>query len=199
MTEASPVTHLGYLEAERYRPESIGQTAAATECRILREDGSECDANEPGELVMKGAQFMQGYWKNPEATTSALRDGWYFSGDIAVADEQGFFSIVDRRKELIKYKGLPIAPAEVEAVLLEHPEVRDCGVVGRADEQCGEVPIAFVVPCSLEHCDGLHSALPRYVAEHLSSFKQPREVRIIGSIPRNPSGKILRKDLRALL
>jgi long-chain acyl-CoA synthetase len=199
MTEASPVTHLGYLEAERYCPESIGQAAAATECRILREDGCECDPNEAGELVMRGAQFMHGYWKNPEATASVLRDGWYFSGDVATADQQGFFRIVDRRKELIKYKGLAIAPAEVESVLLEHPAVRDCGVVGRADDACGEVPVAFVVAQSPEHCERLHTELPRYVAERLSTFKQPREVRIVESIPRNPSGKILRKDLRAQL
>lgn len=148
---------------------------------------------------MRGAQFMHGYWKNPEATASVLRDGWYFSGDVATADQQGFFRIVDRRKELIKYKGLAIAPAEVESVLLEHPAVRDCGVVGRADDACGEVPVAFVVAQSPEHCERLHTELPRYVAERLSTFKQPREVRIVESIPRNPSGKILRKDLRAQL
>jgi long-chain acyl-CoA synthetase len=198
MTEASPVTHIGYLEPELYRPDSIGTAVAATECKLLREDGSECSIGEPGELVMRGPQFMRGYWNDQEATGSVLRDGWYYSGDIAVADERGLFQIVDRRKELIKYKGFPIAPAEVEAVLMEHPAVRDCGVVGCPDGDCGEIPIAFVVPRD-EVGNGLDRELPAYVAERLIGYKQPRQVRIVQAIPRNPSGKILRKDLRAQL
>ncbi|MEO8726291.1 MAG: AMP-binding protein, partial [Acidobacteriaceae bacterium] len=198
MTEASPVTHLGYLEADRYRPASIGPAVAATECRLLREDGSDCATGEPGELVMRGPQFMLGYWNNREETESVLRDGWYYSGDIATADAEGFFRIVDRRKELIKYKGFAIAPAEIEAVLLEHPAVRDCGVIGKRDDECGEVPVAFVVLKESQRTKqgALHTELPGYVAERLISYKQPREVRFVESIPRNPSGKVLRKDLR---
>ena len=201
MTEASPVTHIGCLEAGRYRPDSIGQAVAATECRIVGEDGADCAPGEPGELVMRGPQFMLGYWHNQEATDSVLRDGWYNSGDVATADAEGFFRIVDRRKELIKYKGFAIAPAEIEAVLLEHPAVRDCGVIGRRDDECGEFPVAFVV-LNEEHQtkeSALDIELPSYVGERLISYKQPREVRFVQSIPRNPSGKILRKDLRSQL
>ena len=86
-----------------------------------------------------------GYWKEPQATAAVMRDGWYYSGDIARADADGFYYILDRRKEMIKYKGFPVAPAEVEAVLLEHPAVRDCGVVAKPDEDAGEIPCAFVV------------------------------------------------------
>ena len=93
---------------------------------------------------MRGPQFMLGYWKEPQATAAVLRDGWYWSGDIVTRDREGFYRVVDRRKEMIKYKGFPVAPAEVEAVLLEHPAVKECGVVGRADAAAGEIPVAFV-------------------------------------------------------
>jgi acyl-CoA synthetase (AMP-forming)/AMP-acid ligase II len=200
MTEASPVTHIGYLEADRYRPESIGGPVAETDCRIVSESGGDAPEGENGELVMRGPQFMLGYWKAPEATDAVMRDGWYFSGDIARREGNDFYFIVDRRKEMIKYKGFPVAPAEVEAVLMEHPAVRDCGVVGRADHEAGEIPCAFVVlrdggPGS----DKLKSKLSSYVAERLTRYKMPREILFVATIPRNPSGKILRRELRKLL
>ena len=105
---------------------------ALTDCRLIGEPETDVGAGEIGELVMRGPQFMLGYWNAPEATADVVRDGWYYSGDVARMDEQGLYYIVDRRKEMIKYKGFPVAPAEVESVLLEHPAVRDCGVVGNA-------------------------------------------------------------------
>ena len=141
MTEASPVTHCGFLEPELYRPDSIGHPLADTDCRVLSQpeidpadtpdDLTEAASGQPGELVMRGPQFMLGYWKEPQATAAVLRDGWYWSGDIVTRDREGFYRVVDRRKEMIKYKGFAVAPAEVEAVLLEHPAVKECGVVGR--------------------------------------------------------------------
>ncbi|MGH9601777.1 MAG: class I adenylate-forming enzyme family protein, partial [Terriglobales bacterium] len=200
MTEASPVTHTGYLEDHRYRPDSIGQPVALTDCRIVGEPGSEVAEGETAELVMRGPQFMLGYWKAPEATQEVLRDGWYWSGDVAKRDADGFYFIVDRRKEMIKYKGFPVAPAEVEAVLLEHPAVRDCGVVGKADAAAGEIPCAFVVLREGYAASAqTEAALCGHVAERLTGYKQPREVRFVASIPRNPSGKILRRELRNLL
>jgi acyl-CoA synthetase (AMP-forming)/AMP-acid ligase II len=200
MTEASPVTHLGFFEPRWYRPETIGKAVARTECRILGETGTEVREGEPGELVMRGPQFMKGYWKCASATSEVLRDGWYWSGDIAVRDGDGFYRIVDRRKELIKFKGFPIAPAEVEAVLLEHPAVQDCGIVGVPDDEAGEVPCAFVVlRDNTQAQNELYSELKDFVAQRLTSYKQPRHFRRVASIPRNPSGKILRKDLRTLL
>jgi acyl-CoA synthetase (AMP-forming)/AMP-acid ligase II len=200
MTEASPVTHMGFFEESRYRPESIGHPVAQTDCRLVDESGADLPAGEVGELVMRGPQFMLGYWRAPEATAQVLRDGWYWSGDIALHDREGFFYIVDRRKELIKYKGFPVAPAEVEAVLLEHPAVRDCGVVGRPDPVAGEIPCAFVILREGHVADGrMQSELCGWVAERLTGYKQPREVRFVSAIPRNPSGKILRRELRSLL
>lgn len=200
MTEASPVTHLGFLEESLYKPESIGMPVARTECRLVNESGEDVAEGERGELIMRGPQFMSGYWKSPEATGEALRDGWYWSGDIAFKDECGLYMIVDRRKEMIKYKGFPIAPAEVEAVLLEHPAVQDCGVVGKTDPAAGEIPVAFIVlRPGVDDGAKLQAALCAHVGERLSNYKQPREIRFVDSIPRNPSGKILRKDLRTQL
>jgi acyl-CoA synthetase (AMP-forming)/AMP-acid ligase II len=192
MTEASPVTHIGYLEPDRNRPETIGPAVTKTECMLV---GGQDPCQ--GELVMRGPQFMLGYWNAPDVTQAVLRDGWYWSGDVATVESDGSFRIVDRVKEMIKYKGFAIAPAEVEAVLLEHPAVRDCGIVGRKDECAGEIPCAFVVLREGNSGNAKTAdELCGYVGERLSGYKQPREVRFVHSIPRNPSGKILRRKLR---
>jgi len=207
MTEASPLTHMGFLEPEFYRPDSIGQPVAQTECRVVAQadfdlsansqDNAEVPAGEPGELVMRGPQFMLGYWKEPQATAAALRDGWFWSGDIVTRDREGFFRVVDRRKEMIKYKGFPVAPAEVEAVVLEHPAVRECGVVGRADATAGEIPVAFVaLRDGFVAGKKLEEELCAFVAERLTRYKQPRQVCFVDVVPKTASGKILRRELR---
>jgi acyl-CoA synthetase (AMP-forming)/AMP-acid ligase II len=200
MTEASPVTHVGYLEPELYRPDSIGQPLALTDCRVVNEEGAEVAAGEPGELVMRGPQFMLGYWKEPQATAAALRDGWYWSGDIVRRDQENFYYVLDRRKEMIKYKGFPVAPAEVEALLLEHPAVRDCGVVGCPHAEAGEIPVAFIVLREgFSASTKLEEELCGFVADHLAHHKQPREIRFVDIVPRTPSGKILRRELKQTL
>lgn len=198
MTEASPVTHIGFCwPSEMNRPASIGQPVAQTDCRILDSDDREVPAGEQGELVMRGPQFMLGYWKEPQATAAALRDGWYYSGDIVRMDPEGYYYVLDRRKEMIKYKGFPVAPAEVEAVLLEHPAVCDCGVVAKPDLAAGEIPCAFVVLReSFSPSTALESKLQAFVADRLAHHKQPREIHFVDSLPRTPSGKILRRELR---
>jgi len=210
MTEASPVTHTGYLDPALYHPESIGHPLARTDCRVLSQaeidpadkpdDLTEAPSGQPGELVMRGPQFMLGYWNDPQATAAVLRDGWYWSGDIVTRDREGFYRVVDRRKEMIKYKGFPVAPAEVEAVLLEHPAVKECGVVGKKDIEACEIPVAFVVlrdgfTDNTKMCDELCA----YVADRLTHYKQPREVRFIDAVPKTASGKILRRELRKQL
>ena len=199
MTEASPVTHMGFLDPQFYRGDSIGGPVASTECRVLDENGNDVPRGELGELVMKGPQIMLGYWKSPEATEAVLRDGWYWSGDIVRMDEQGLYYVVDRRKEMMKYKGFSIAPAEVEGVLLEHPGVRDCGVVSRVDEAGEEIPCAFIVlKDSFLETEETVESLRSFVAARLTSYKMPREIHFAQSIPRTASGKILRRDLRNL-
>jgi acyl-CoA synthetase (AMP-forming)/AMP-acid ligase II len=203
MTEASPVTHVGYLEPKLYRPDSIGQPLAQTDCRVVNAtDGQETEVapGQPGELLMRGPQFMMGYWKDPQATAAVLRDGWFSSGDIVTRDPDDFYFVVDRRKEMIKYKGFPVAPAEVEALLLEHPAVRDCGVVGRPDPASGEIPVAFIVLREGSVATKkLEEDLCGFVAQRLTSYKQPRQIHFVDALPRTPSGKILRRELRKTL
>jgi len=201
MTEASPVTHVGYnAPPEMNRPASIGQPLALTECRVLDLNDKEASCGEPGELIMRGPQFMMGYWKDPQATAAVLRDGWYYSGDIVRTDADNFFYVLDRRKEMIKYKGFPVAPAEVEAVLMEHPAVRDCGVVPKRDPSAGEIPYAFVVlRPEYAPSESLAHQLRDFVADRLTHYKQPREIQFVASVPRTPSGKILRRELRQAL
>ncbi len=197
MTEASPVTHVGFCTPEMNRPASIGQPLALTECRILDLEGNDVPTGEPGELTMRGPQFMMGYWKDPEATAAVLHDGWYSSGDIVRADADGFYYVLDRSKEMIKYKGFPVAPAEVESLLLEHPAIRDCGVVAKPDLDAGEIPCAFVVlRAGFPPSDALACELCSFVADRLAHHKQPREVHFVETVPRTPSGKILRRELR---
>jgi len=191
---------VGYLEPELYRPDSIGQPLVQTECRVIGDNDTEAAPGQPGELVMRGPQFMMGYWKEPEATAAVLRDGWFWSGDIVRRDADDFFYVLDRRKEMIKYKGFPVAPAEVESVLLEHPAVRDCGVVGQRNDEAGEIPVAFVVlrEGSLAS-EKTKADLAGFVAERLTHYKQPREIRFVDAIPKTASGKILRRELRKTL
>ena len=170
-----------------------------TDCRVVDENGVDVAQGELGELVMRGPQIMLGYWKSPEATDAVLRDGWYWSGDMVRVDETGQYHIVDRRKEMMKYKGFSIAPAEVESVLLEHPGVRDCGVVSRIQSDGDEIPCAFVVLREGEletarSSEGIQS----FMGERMASYKVPREIHFVTTIPRTASGKILRRELRKL-
>ncbi len=210
MTEASPVTHIGFLTPDLYRPDSIGHPLALTDCRVLAhseidphespEDLTEAPSGQPGELVMRGPQFMLGYWNDPQATAAVLRDGWFWSGDVVTRDREGFYRVVDRRKEMIKYKGFAVAPAEVEAVLLEHPAVRECGVVGRRCVEAGEIPVAFVsLRPGFAESSHLQEELCAFVADRLTHYKQPREVHFVDTVPKTASGKVLRRELRQLL
>jgi long-chain acyl-CoA synthetase len=200
MTEASPVTHLGYLEPELYRPESIGQPLVQTECRVVDVEGNEVPSGSPGELVMRGPQFMMGYWKEPQGTAAVLRDGWYWSGDVVSRAADDFFYVLDRVKEMIKYKGFSVAPAEVEAVLMEHPAVRECGVVGRRDPNAGEIPVAFIaLKNGFTSSEKLKDEFCAFVADRLAHYKQPREIRFVDAVPKTASGKLLRRELRNAL
>jgi long-chain acyl-CoA synthetase len=199
MTEASPVTHLGFLDTELYRPESVGAPVAMTDCRVVDESGNEVAPGGLGELVMRGPQFMLGYWKSPDASDAVLRDGWYWSGDVVRVDDTGQYYVVDRRKEMMKYKGFSIAPAEVESVLLEHPGVRDCGVVSRIEADGDETPCAFVVLREGElDTQQTSNHVLSFMSERMASYKVPREIHFVPSIPRTASGKILRRELRKL-
>jgi long-chain acyl-CoA synthetase len=196
LTEASPATHNNPLDPDRIKLGSGGPPVADTEHRIVDvETGQRTLApGEVGEIVVRGPQVMQGYWNAPEETARALRNGWLYTGDIGWVDEEGYIYIVDRKKEMIKYKSFSIAPAELEAVLLEHPEVADCAVTSVEDAEAGQVPKAFVVPRAKGRID--MDALARFVAERVAGYKQIRHFEVIDAIPRTPSGKILRRLLK---
>lgn len=197
LTEAAPLTHLNPVDDPRQvRLDSVGLRVSDQEERIVDADdpGTELGPDAVGELVIRGPQVMQGYWKAPEETARALRDGWLHTGDIARKDAEGYVYIVDRKKEMIKYKGFGIAPAELEAVLHEHPAVADCAVVPRRDPEAGEIPRAFVVRAP--GATASEDELMRFVAGRVATYKQVRAVTFIDAIPKNPSGKILRRVLR---
>jgi acyl-CoA synthetase (AMP-forming)/AMP-acid ligase II len=198
MTEASPVTHLSPTRDAPLKPGASGRIVCNTEVKLVDVDtGAERGVGEPGELWMRGPQIMKGYLNQPAATAEAIDgEGWYHTGDVGYVDADGFFFIVDRTKELIKYKGMQVAPAELEAVLLTHPAVLDCAVIRKDDTEAGEVPKAFVV---LKADDASRAtageALMAYVAERVAPHKRIRHVEMIDQIPKSASGKILRRLL----
>jgi len=193
LTETSPVTHFHPMDDHRVVLQSVGPSAPNTECRLVDPaTGEDCAPGLPGELWMRGPQVMKGYFNKPEATAACMtEDGWFKTGDIAVVDEQGWYQIVDRVKELIKYKGLQVAPAELEALLLGHPSIADAAVIPVPDPDAGEIPKAFVVlraPLTAEEVMG-------FIAARVSSYKKVRQVEFVDAIPKSPSGKILRRLL----
>ena len=195
LTETSPVTHMMPLDEAPDKPGSIGYPVSGTECRLIDpESGEDVGEGERGEVWVRGPQVMKGYLNNPEATADTVdADGWLHTGDIGVCDPDGTYRIVDRLKELIKYKGFQVPPAELEAILIAHPEVADCAVIGVPDDEAGELPKAYVVPAG----DSLdHDALMAHVAGQVSPQKRIRLIEEIDEIPKSPSGKILRRILK---
>ena len=194
MTELSPASHVNSQAAPRAG--SVGPSVPGTSCRIVDPaSGEDLGANGEGELWIKGPQVMKGYHGNSEATASTITaDGWLRTGDIAVIDDEGYLFIRDRLKELIKFKGFQIAPAELEAVLVAHPGISDAAVIGAPDEEAGEVPVAFVVGAN-GHTPGIDE-IQSHIASQLASYKQPRSIAFVDAIPKSASGKILRRVLR---
>jgi long-chain acyl-CoA synthetase len=193
LTETSPVTHANPLEGAIL--ESIGPAVPGTLDKIVDLDAGTrtLATGEVGEICVRGPQVMRGYWNRQQDTADVIRDGWFHTGDVGKKDENGFVFIVDRKKEFIKYKGFGVGPAEVEAVLCEHPAVADAGVIGKRDEEAGEIPKAFVQlrPNAQVTADEIIA----FVKERLADYKRVREVEFIEKVPRTASGKILRREL----
>jgi acyl-CoA synthetase (AMP-forming)/AMP-acid ligase II len=193
LTETSPVTHGIRIAERRLRAGSIGPPVPNTEAKVVDVvAGTELGPNEQGEICIRGPQVMKGYLNRPDATSAMIdADGWLHTGDIGYAEEDGWFYVVDRVKELIKYKGMQVAPAELEAVLLGHPCVADAAVIPLPHEEAGEVPKAFVVLREAATPEEIMS----YVAERVAPYKKVRCLEVIDQIPKSPSGKILRRLL----
>ncbi|MFF8631391.1 4-coumarate--CoA ligase family protein [Streptomyces werraensis] len=200
MTELSPGTHVVPLDLmEEAPPGTVGKLIAGTEMRIVSLDdpGKDLGPGESGEILIRGPQVMKGYLGRPDATAAMIDgDGWLHTGDVGHVDDDGWLFVVDRVKELIKYKGFQVAPAELEALLLTHPGVADAAVIGVYNEDGNEVPHAFVVrhPSAPELTEG---EVMMYVAERVAPYKRVRHVTFIDGVPRAASGKILRRELRA--
>lgn len=194
LTEASPVTHANPAGAAN-RPGSIGKPLPDTEARLVDPDsGGEVGEGQAGELVVRGPQIMKGYFNNPLATEAALKDGWLFTGDMARRDAEGYYTIVDRKRDIIKTSGFLVFPAEVEEVLRGYPDVAEAAVVGVPDHERGEVVKALIVPRRDAKLD--LAALESYCKLHLGKQKRPRQVEIVSELPKNFLGKVLRRKLR---
>jgi acyl-CoA synthetase (AMP-forming)/AMP-acid ligase II len=193
LTEMSPVTHATRRTTDRLKTGGIGPPIPNTEAKVVDlASGEELGPNKEGEICVRGPQMMKGYLNRPDATAAMMDgDGWLHTGDVGYADEDGCFFVVDRVKELIKYKGLQIAPAELEAVLLSHAAVADAAVVPLANEEAGQVPKAFVVLKG----QATPEQIMAYVAERVAPYKKLRSLEIIDQIPKSASGKILRRVL----
>ena len=187
-TETCPVAVYTRLSGDWRRPGSTGLPGLACEARVVEEDGNEAPAGTAGEVVVRGPNVLTQYWNNPKATAEALREVWYYSGDIGVRDADGHFFIHDRKKNLIISGGENIYPAEVERVLGQHPAVADAAVVGRTDPKWQEVPVAYVVARSGHIADAVD--MERFCLGHLARYKVPREYVFVDSLPRNAMGKV---------
>jgi long-chain acyl-CoA synthetase len=196
MSEGSPVVTFNQDKAGR-RPGSIGKPVWGVEVKLVDGDGNEVGAGEKGELLYRGHNVMKGYYKKPEETKKALVDGWLHSGDVAVRDEDGFYYIVDRIKDMIVRGGLKVYPREVEEVMSKHEAVSLVAVVGVPHEELGEEAKAYIV--LKEHQDVSENELITWTKERIAAYKCPRFIEFTNALPMSATGKILKRELRSSL
>jgi long-chain acyl-CoA synthetase len=161
--------------------------------KLVDDDGNEVDEGEVGEIAIKGHNVMKGYWNRPDATEEAIKDGWFFTGDMGKVDDDGYYFIVDRKKELIIRGGYNVYPREVEEVLYEHPAVREAAVVGIPDDEWGEEVGAAVALKDGRLADA--GELIAFVKEQVASYKYPRRIWFVDELPKGPTGKILKREI----
>ncbi|MEK5233199.1 fatty acid--CoA ligase family protein [Lysinibacillus sp. FSL K6-0232] len=194
LSEASPVTCFNPLDRER-KPGSIGTSINNVENKVVDVNGQEVPVGEVGELIVRGPNVMKGYYKLPEETAMAIRDGWLYTGDLAKVDEEGYFYIVDRKKDMIIVGGYNVYPREVEEVLFAHDNIVEAAVVGFPDPNLGEAVHAYVV--LKEVAATSTEDLFTYCAKHMVKYKVPKVIEIMDELPKNTTGKILRRSLKA--
>jgi long-chain acyl-CoA synthetase len=194
LTEASPVTHVNPARGAR-KVNHIGLPLPGTDCRLVSvEDGeSEVAAGAEGELLIRGPQIMTGYWKRPDETAETLRGGWLRTGDLASMDEEGYFRIVGRKKDMIVVGGFKVYPDEVDRALADHPDVVESATIGVPDRERGEIVKSFVVV--LPGCTVDAEELRRFCRERVAAYKVPREVELRDALPKSAALKILRREL----
>jgi long-chain acyl-CoA synthetase len=192
LSETSPVASFNHPDRER-KVGSIGTPVKGVEMRVVDEDGADVEQGEVGEIVIKGPNVMKGYWRKDDATAEAIKDGWFHSGDMAKVDEDGYFFIVDRKKELIIRGGYNVYPREVEEALYEHPAVQEAAVIGVPDDKMGEEVGAAVVLKQGE--DVSADELRSFVKDEVASYKYPRKIWFVDELPKGPTGKILKREV----
>jgi long-chain acyl-CoA synthetase len=193
LTETSPVTHSN-AAGPVTKPGTVGPPIPGVEVRLVDEEGRDVAPGAAGEIICRGENITIGYWRNPAATAEALRDGWFHTGDIATVDEDGYYRIVDRKKDMINAGGFKVWPREIEEVLFRHPAVREAAVVAMPDTYWGERPMAYIA--LKEGQAATEEALIAYCKEHLATFKVPCLIRFRDEFPKLPTGKVLRRVLR---
>lgn len=192
LSETSPTTHRSPING-KHKAGSIGIPVPETECRIVDENNLTLHENMVGELLIKGPQVMKGYWNNPTESVHALQDGWLYTGDLATMDEDGYFYIVGRKKEMIIIGGFNIYPQEVEGVLYEHPDIQEAAVVGLPNEEGGEIAKAYIVAKS--GCNLNLAEIRAYCYTKLTPYKVPEQIEVREQLPRNGVGKLLKRVL----
>jgi long-chain acyl-CoA synthetase len=192
LSETSPVASFNHPDRER-KPGSIGTPIRGVEMKLVDDDGNDVDDGEVGEIAIKGHNVMKGYWNRPDATEEVMKDGWFHTGDMGKKDEDGYFFIVDRKKELIIRGGYNVYPREVEEVLYEHPAIQEAAVIGVPDDKMGEEVGAAVVLKKGEELS--EDELRSYVKEQVANYKYPRKIWFEDELPKGPTGKILKKDI----
>jgi long-chain acyl-CoA synthetase len=192
LSETSPIASFNHPDRDR-KPGSIGTPIEGVEMKLVDDDGNDVKDDEVGEIVIKGHNVMKGYWNRPDATEEAIKDGWFYTGDMGKIDEDGYFFIVDRKKELIIRGGYNVYPREVEEVLYEHPAVQEAAVIGVEDEKMGEEVGAAVVLKKGEEIS--EDELRDYVKKEVANYKYPRQIWFCDELPKGPTGKILKKDI----
>ncbi len=193
LSETSPVASFNHPDRER-KPGSIGTPIVGVEMRLVDDAGADVPPGEVGEIVVRGHNVMKGYWNRPEATAEVLRDGWLHTGDLARVDADGYYFIVDRKKDLIIRNGLNVYPREVEEVLYEHPAVREAAVIGIPHEEYGE-EVAAVVSLKADAAAS-PDEIRDFVKDQIAAFKYPRRVWIVDELPKGPTGKILKREIK---
>ena len=194
-TEMSPVTTVLRPSQAEGRPASVGQAVVNVEIRVVDDEDNDVPAGEVGEIIYRGPTVMKEYYKNPEATAEAMRGGWFHSGDMVRVDEEGFYYVVDRKKDMIISGGENIYPAEIEDVLYRHPKILEAAVIGVYDEVWGEAVMAVVVPKPGEELT--REEVIDWCAEHLAGYKKPKYVEFMEALPRNAAMKVVKGELRS--
>jgi long-chain acyl-CoA synthetase len=192
LTEASPVTHSNCAVIVT-KAGTVGRPIPGVEVRLVDEEDRDVAPGAPGEIICRGENITIGYWRNPAASGEALRDGWLRTGDIGTVDEDGYYRIVDRKKDMINTGGFKVWPREIEEVLFRHPAVRDAAVVAMPDAYWGERPIAYIA--LKEGQTATQQELIAYCKEHLATFKAPCLIKFRDDLPKLPTGKVLRRVL----